>query len=197
VSGQPAGSETVLVAGVGNVFLGDDGFGIEVVRRLARREVPAGVAVADYGIRGLHLAYDLLDGRFETLILVDAVPVDTPPGTVVVLEVDPEAAEPASGAGGGAEAVPDAHGMDPATVLKLLRSLGGTGPGYVERIYVVGVRPVCLEAGMSLSDPVADAVDQAVQAVLDLLDGAAAPSRRPDRTGADWRPEASWTSSNC
>lgn len=197
MSGPGAGPGAVLVAGVGNVFLGDDGFGIEVVRRLAQREVPDGVTVADYGIRGLHLAYDLLDGRFDTLILVDAVPLDAPPGTVVVLEVDPAAAGPAGGPGDDGGAVPDAHGMDPATVLNLLRTLGGTGAGYVERIYVVGVRPVCLEAGMSLSEPVATAVDQAVQAVLGLLDGAAAPSRRPEPTGAHWRAEASWTSSNC
>ena len=76
-----------LVAGVGNVFLRDDAFGVEVIRRLSGRPVPDGVQVNDFGIRGVHLAYDLLDGGGDTLILVDAVPVDGPPGTLAVLEV--------------------------------------------------------------------------------------------------------------
>ena len=78
----------VLVAGIGNVFLGDDGFGVEVVQRIDPTSLPAGVDVADYGIRGVHLAYDLLDGRYGTVVMVDAVPLDEPPGTLAVLEVD-------------------------------------------------------------------------------------------------------------
>ena len=78
----------VLVAGIGNVFLGDDGFGVEVVRRLDPDRLPADVDVADYGIRGVHLAYDLLDGRHDVLVLVDALPLGEPPGTLAVLEVD-------------------------------------------------------------------------------------------------------------
>ena len=82
-------SGRVLVAGIGNVFLGDDGFGVEVVRRLAAVSLPDGVDVADYGIRGVHLAYDLLDGRYDTVVLVDALPLEEPPGTLAVLEADP------------------------------------------------------------------------------------------------------------
>lgn len=176
---QPALPRPVLVAGVGNVFLGDDGVGVEVVNRVAQRRLPDAVVAVDYGIRGVHLAYDLLDRRFRTLVLVDALPLDAPPGTVAVLEADPQAAE---APGGGVE-VADAHRMDPATVLNLLRTLGGAGPGHVERVYVVGVRPARLEAAMGLSAPVAAAVDQAVQAVLDLV-GAAASGRRAVPTGA-------------
>ncbi|GAB3980070.1 hypothetical protein GCM10029978_077150 [Actinoallomurus acanthiterrae] len=79
----------VLVAGIGNVFLGDDGFGVEVVGRIDASALPSTVEVTDYGIRGVHLVYELLDGRVDTLILVDAVPLDGPPGTLAVLEVDP------------------------------------------------------------------------------------------------------------
>ena len=190
-SGHGPGS--VLVAGVGNVFLGDDGFGVEVARRLAERDLPPGTVVADYGIRGLHLAYDLLDGDFSTLILIDAVPVDEPPGTVVVLELHPRTADPdeacadappdAPSADVPPDApsdppspaippptAPDAHGMDPATVLNLLRTLGGLGPGPVERVYLVGVRPARLDEAMGLSAPVAAALDPAADAVLELLD---------------------------
>ncbi|MBR7838947.1 hydrogenase maturation protease [Actinospica durhamensis] len=188
---RPAGygPGSVLVAGVGNLFLGDDGFGVEVAHRLAERELPPGTVVADYGIRGLHLAYDLLDGDFSTLILIDAVPVDEPPGTVVVLELHPGAADsddayaPSSDLPSPADlppdvpsaiipppAAPDAHGMDPATVLNLLRTLGGLGPGPVERVYLVGVRPARLDEEMGLSAPVAAALDPAADAVLELLD---------------------------
>jgi hydrogenase maturation protease len=188
----PAG-RSVLVAGVGNVFLGDDGFGVAVVRRLAERPHPSGAVFADYGIRGLHLAYDLLEQRFSTLILVDVVPLDAPPGTVVVLEPDLDARRGASDAAG---AVPDAHGMDPATVLDLLRTLDGFGPGRVERVYVVGCRPERLEEGMDLSAPVAAAVDEAARAVLDLLEAQPPPSRKPVTTAPNCQPEASWTSSS-
>jgi len=156
----------VLVAGVGNVFLGDDGFGVEAARHLAERPLPEGVVVADYGIRGLHLAYDLLDGRFSTLILLDAVPLDAPPGTVVVFEIYPDDGAAAEARFGG---VPDAHGMDPRTVLDLLSTLGGLGPGRIERVYLVGVRPARLDEEMGLSEPVASALETAASAVLDLL----------------------------
>ena len=75
-------SARVLVAGIGNIFLGDDGFGVEVAQRLRRRPARDGVRVEDYGIRGVHLAYELLDG-YDALVLVDAVPMDEPAGTVV------------------------------------------------------------------------------------------------------------------
>ena len=79
----------VLVAGIGNIFLGDDGFGVEVADRLAGRTLPDGVQVADFGIRGVHLAYELLDG-YDALVLVDAVPMGEPPGTVAIIEPELE-----------------------------------------------------------------------------------------------------------
>jgi hydrogenase maturation protease len=99
----------VLVAGIGNVFAGDDGFGCEVARRLAGLRLPDGVRVVDYGIRGLHLAYDLLE-PWDALILVDAVPDRGGVGTVAVIEISPVEI----GAGDLGEPAVDAHGMDPA-----------------------------------------------------------------------------------
>jgi hydrogenase maturation protease len=156
-----SGERGILVAGIGNVFLGDDGFGVEVVRRIDPARLPDGVAVADYGIRGIHLAYDLLDGRFDTLVMVDAVPLDGPPGTVALLEVDPAAR--GTGRSGGAARTADAHGMDPESVLSLLRDLRGS----VDRVLVVGCRPAVLDERMQLSDEVEGAVDEAVALVLE------------------------------
>ena len=99
-------SRSILVAGIGNVFLADDGFGVEVARRLAERELPAGVKVADFGIRGMDLAYELQED-YDAAILVDAVPRGQPPGTLFVIEPELDAAEPAL----------DAHAMDPVRVL--------------------------------------------------------------------------------
>jgi hydrogenase maturation protease len=152
----------VLVAGVGNIFLGDDGFGPEVVRRLAASEQPPGVRVADYGIRGMHLAYDLLDG-YDRLVLVDALPGrGGPPGEIVVLEID------ADDVGVGTF---DAHGMDPATVLAQLARLGGTLPP----AYVVGCRAVSVADGIGLTAPVEAAIPAALEAVRALL----VPAGRP------------------
>jgi len=149
-------SERVLVAGVGNMFLGDDGFGPEVVRRLAESgDLPAEVRVVDYGIRGMHLAYDLLDG-YRALVLVDALPGDGPPGELTVLEVD----EDDLGAGDF-----DPHGMAPVAVLAGVRQLGGSLPP----TYLVGCRPASVEEGIGLSDAVAAAVPDAVAAVRAVL----------------------------
>jgi hydrogenase maturation protease len=142
----------VLVAGVGNLFRGDDGFGPEVVRRLTG--LPAGVRAVDYGIRGMHLAYDLLDG-YDALVVVDAVP-GGPPGTVTVRRVGPD------DLGTGTF---DAHGMDPVAVLANLDRLGGTLPP----TYVVGCRVVTVAEGIGLSPPVAAAVPDAVAAVHAVL----------------------------
>lgn len=149
----------VLVAGIGNVFLGDDGFGVEVVRRMDAAQLPAGVAVADYGIRGVHLAYDLLDGHVDTLVLVDAVPMDELPGTLTLLEanVDPN--------GDQAPVQVEAHSMSPDVVIAALRGLGGTVP----RVLVVGCQPVVIDAVMGLSEPVSAAIDDAVQMVIGLV----------------------------
>ena len=145
----------VLVAGVGNLFLGDDGFGPEVARRLAGHPLPAGVRVVDYGIRGMHLAYDLLDD-YDELVILDAAPRGGRPGDVVVLEV---------GEGGFGTGDFDGHGMEPTAVLSSLGSLGGQLP----RTYVVGCEPADTDEGIGLSAPVAAAVDPAVDAVLRLL----------------------------
>jgi hydrogenase maturation protease len=154
-------SEAVLVAGVGNIFLGDDGFGVEVARRLAGEELPAGVRVEDYGIRGLHLAYRILDGC-DTLILVDAVSRGEPPGTVFLIDAR-DAARPAS------SAAMDAHGMDPASVLALVKDLGGAP----RRVLVVGCEPLELCERIGLSEPVERAVAQAAQLVKSLVAEAA------------------------
>jgi hydrogenase maturation protease len=152
----------VLVAGIGNIFHSDDGFGSEVARRLVTETWPEGVKVADFGIRGIHLAYELLDG-YETAILIDATQQGGEPGTVYVIEPDVDSIETENGL---AEAgIADAHGMDPASVLALLRSLGGG----VGRLYVVGCEPADVEEGMGLSEPVAQAVDEAAMVVRRLV----------------------------
>lgn len=156
----------VLVAGVGNVFLSDDGFGVEVVRRLAGDpRLPTDVEVADFGIRGVHLAFQLLDG-YDTVILVDAASRQEAPGTVSVIEHE----LPADGA---PTAVVDAHGMEPDAVLGLLSSMGGQ----VGRILVVGCEPASVDEGMGLSPAVAGAVDTAVDAVLELLSTSEEPEQ--------------------
>ena len=144
----------VLIAGVGNILLGDDGFGVEVVRRLGEGPaLPDGARVADFGIRGLHLAYQLLDG-YDALILVDALVRGEPPGTLCVLEPDDADIAPAA----------DAHRMDPVAVLSMVKLLGG----HVGRSLVVGCEPLDLDEGIGLSPPVALAVEQAVGLVRRL-----------------------------
>lgn len=146
----------ILVAGIGNLFLGDDGFGPEVVRRLAERgPAPGGVRIVDYGIRGMHLAFDLLDGC-AALVIVDTVATGDAPGDVSVLRVGPE------DLGSGDF---DAHGMNPVAVLGTLDSLGGTLPP----THVVGCRPLCVEDGIGLSDPVESAVAVAMDEVEALI----------------------------
>jgi len=156
------------VAGIGNVFLTDDGFGSEVARRLAGSAVPAGTSVVDYGIRGMHLAFDLLDG-YDALVVVDALPGDGTPGELTVLEVGPDDL-------GDGEL--DAHGMAPVAVLASLGALGGTLPP----TYVVGCRPADVGEGMGLTPVVAAAVAPAVDLVHELLarlavtDGSSVPA---------------------
>ncbi|WP_199431949.1 hydrogenase maturation protease [Qaidamihabitans albus] len=152
----------VLVAGIGNIFLGDDGFGAEVARRVSTMDPPPGVVAADYGIRGMHLAYEMLDSRYDTTIMVDTVSRGGAPGTLYVIEADPDSCA-------GAEV--DAHGMTPAAVLALLRQLGGD-PG---RVLVLGCEAECLDEGIGLSPPVAAAVDEAAARVLEI---AGAEARR-------------------
>jgi hydrogenase maturation protease len=149
----------VLVAGIGNIFLGDDGFGVEVLKRLEQTELPNWVQIADYGIRGMHLAYDLMGG-YDTTILIDATPRGEAPGTVYLIEPDDLSEFPASPA-------IDAHGMRPDAVFRLLKMLGGDAG----RVLVVGCEPANTDEGMGLSAPVAAAVDEAVRLVADLVWG--------------------------
>lgn len=148
-------SPQVLVAGVGNIFFGDDGFGSEVARTLLARGLGEDVRVVDYGIRGTHLAYDLLGG-WESLVLIDTVPRRGSPGRVSVMEIDREKL-------GNADF--DPHGMEPHSVLSMLGSLGGSLPP----IYVVGCEPQVLDETIGLSPEVAAAVPVAVQIVERLI----------------------------
>jgi hydrogenase maturation protease len=153
-------SERVLVAGVGNVFLGDDGFGVEVARRLAGERLPDAVRVADFGIRGVHLAYELLDG-YHTAILVDAVPRGGEPGTVYVIEPDM-----ATAGREGDHTLLDAHGMEPEAVLSMLRTLGGSDV----KVLIVGCEPADVDERIGLSERVAGSVEHAVAVVRELVE---------------------------
>jgi hydrogenase maturation protease len=153
----------VLVAGVGNIFLGDDGFGVEVVRRLAERGLPEGVEVADFGIRGMDLAYALQED-YELVVFVDAIPRGDEPGTVYVIEPEIE---------DDGEISLDTHGMDPVKVIKLSRALGAKRT----RTLVVGCEPQVIVSGedyddmlMELSEPVRAAVEEAVELVESLVE---------------------------
>ena len=146
----------ILVAGIGNIFLGDDGFGSEVVRNTELPQDDPNVRVLDYGIRGMHLAYDLLE-EWDTLVLVDAIPSRGEPGTLHVFQADHESGAETPGL--------DAHGMDPAAVFASLRALGGEPPYTV----VVGCEAGGVEEGMGLTEPVAKAVPRAARAVEEIV----------------------------
>jgi hydrogenase maturation protease len=156
---------SVLVAGIGNVLMADDGFGVEVARLLAQRELPRGVKVGDYGIRGIDLAYELNED-YDAAMLIDTVARGEAPGTLFVIEPDLEE-EAAAGAG-----ALDPHRMDPVRVLGLARAMGPLPP----RLLVVGCEPAVLpdpddeELAMGLSEPVQRAARVAVGLVESLLD---------------------------
>jgi hydrogenase maturation protease len=153
----------ILVAGVGNIFKGDDGFGVEVVQRLARKHLPDGVKVVDFGIRGIDLTYALLDD-YRAAILVDTVQRGGVPGTVYVVEPDWPMED---------EAAPEElqialHDLDPMKVLRLVKALGGR----YGRLLVVGCEPGTFgdeEGAMGLSSPVAAAVNEAVTTIETLI----------------------------
>ena len=155
----PAGTR-VLVAGIGNVFLGDDGFGVALAERLSGRDLGEGVDVVDYGIRGMDLAYALCE--YDAAVLLDATPRGEAPGTLYVIEPDMQARDVA----------PEAHGMDPVKVLALARALGGVPP----RTLVLGCEPLTRfdesseEIVASLSEPVAAALDGAERLLGELLE---------------------------
>jgi hydrogenase maturation protease len=153
----------ILVAGIGNIFLGDDGFGSEVVRRAEIPQDDPRVRVIDYGVRGMHLAYDLLE-EWDSLVLVDAVPSRGNPGTLHVFQADCESDSAAAGL--------DGHSMDPAAVFASLRALGGSPPYTV----VVGCEAGSVEEGIGLTEPVARAVPRAVRAVEEIVAALQAPA---------------------
>ena len=153
---------SILIAGIGNIFLGDDAFGCEVLRRLLERSWPDNVRVEDFGIRGLDLAYALLDG-FDLVILVDATPRGGAPGTIYTIE--PELNVDLK----NVTALVDAHGMNPMKVLAMVQSLGGE----LKRVVLVGCEPETLgpeEGHMGLSTAVESSLDTAVNVVNKLVE---------------------------
>jgi hydrogenase maturation protease len=153
----------ILIAGIGNIFLGDDGFGSEVARQLASRRLPDEVRVVDFGIRGFDLAYALLDG-YEVTIFIDATPRGGEPGTLYTIE--PDLSELA--ATDAQHAMVETHGMNPMKVLAMVKTMGGE----FKRILLVGCEPETLgpeEGLMGLSEPVEAAVGEAVRLVESLI----------------------------
>jgi len=149
--------QQILVAGIGNIFLGDDGFGVEVAKRLASERLPKWVRVVDFGIRGIHLAYELLDNKYATAIIIDAAPRGGEPGTVYLIEPDLSLIDD--------QTPQDPHAMTPESVLGTVKSLGG----FAGKVYVVGCEPTCTKEGICLSEPVFQAVEQALRLVRDLV----------------------------
>jgi len=162
-------SGRTLVGCIGNIFLGDDGFGVEVARRLSERGLPEGVEVVDFGIRGLDLVYALQED-YDAVVLVDALPRGGEPGTVYLVEPEVEAE---------GEVALDTHSMDPAKALRLARAMGAEPV----QTLVVGCEPGVVLRGESyedvlveLSQPVRAAVEEAVELVESLV-------REPGRAG--------------
>jgi hydrogenase maturation protease len=152
----------ILVAGIGNIFLGDDGFGVEVARRLESENLPESVCVRDFGIRGYDLTYALLEGH-ELAILVDACPRGGTPGTLYVIEPDLNEADESL------ESVSmDGHTMNPVNVLRLAKAMGPIS----KRTVLVACEPGTLggeEGYMGLSEPVSHAIDEAVTIIKELV----------------------------
>jgi hydrogenase maturation protease len=151
----------ILVAGIGNIFFGDDAFGCEVASQLRRKPLPEGVRVIDFGIRSYDLAYAIMDG-YDATILVDATPQGSAPGTIYLIEPDLKKLDELPD-----EAV-NAHSMNPVRVLQLVRSLGGK-PGWLR---VVGCEPAVLETeegAMGLTEKVQAAVAPAIEMIETLI----------------------------
>jgi hydrogenase maturation protease len=153
--------QRILIAGIGNIFLGDDAFGSEVAREMMRLSLPEGVSVSDFGIRSYDLAYALMDG-VDAAILVDAASRGGRPGTIYLIE--PKVGE----IDAGGEGVADAHSMNVVSVLRMVRSLGGE----ICKIYLVGCEPASLETEdgrLGLSETVRAAVPRAIEMIQSLL----------------------------
>ncbi|MBA3962129.1 MAG: hydrogenase maturation protease [Chthoniobacterales bacterium] len=165
----------ILVAGIGNIFFRDDAFGCEVVSQLARRPLPEGVSVKDFGIRSYDLAYAMMDG-YDATILVDATAQGAEPGTIYLIEPDIKKLDELEN-----EAV-NAHSMNPVRVLQLVRSLGGN-TGWLR---VVGCEPALLESedgAMGLSEkvqaavlPAIEMIESLIRDILDESENASAPN---------------------
>ena len=156
----------ILIACIGNIFMGDDGFGVEVARKLMSKQYPEGVRVVDFGIRGIELAYTLLDD-YDALVLVDAIPRGGSPGTLYLIEPDLSGMSPEKGVEAGRAAL-DAHSMDPVKVLAFARTLGAQPI----QTLLVGCEPAVFGDGedyaemqMGLSEPVQAAVNEAVKMI--------------------------------
>jgi hydrogenase maturation protease len=152
----------ILVAGIGNAWMHDDGFGGEVARRLESRKMPEGVAVMDVGTGGLDLAYEVMRG-YDALVILDVSRQGGEPGTLYVMEADEQSVQ------GGIEdgEVINPHGMDPQTVLRFVKSTGAW-PG---KVLVIACEPAQVEEmGWGLSERVHDAVQRAVELVAETID---------------------------
>jgi hydrogenase maturation protease len=156
----------ILVAGIGNIFFGDDAFGCEVAAELAKRSWPDGVKIVDFGIRAYDLVYAIVDG-YDATVLIDAAPRGEKPGTVYLLELEPDKIDTCG------DEIADAHALTPVRVLQLIRALGG----HAKNLYLVGCEPARLdgEGVIGLSDDVRASVPVAVkmieQIITDLTSG--------------------------
>jgi hydrogenase maturation protease len=148
----------ILVAGIGNIFFGDDAFGVEVVRELTRLEWPEDVRIEDFGIRSYDLAYAIMDA-YDVVILIDATPRGQPPGTVALIELDPAEL-------GSEEEIVNAHSMNPVRVLKMAQTQGGLAG----KFYLVGCEPAVLDTEeLGLSSVAQAAVPLAVELIQKFI----------------------------
>lgn len=164
----------ILVAGIGNIFLGDDAFGVEVAQRLMQRSLPDDVRVVDFGIRSVDLTYALLDG-YETVILVDAVPRGGMPGTLYVMEPTTSASVPMSMA---------THGMDPVQVLRLAETMGAK----INRLLLVGCEPMPVANYEDMQPGLSAPVRAAVEDAIPLLESVIARLLRGETIGLGTNP---------
>lgn len=154
---------SILVAGIGNIFLGDDAFGVEVAQQLLRRDVPPGVRVIDFGIRSYDLAYAMLED-YDANILVDVTPRGGTPGTLYLIQPDLEALDQMT----GPVPVVDGHSMNPVAALQLVKAFGGRP----QRLFLVGCEPATFlaeDGRMELSEPLQAAVPAAIEMVESLI----------------------------